>query len=95
VRLAQVLKAMQAEGPPLGLQFPQMFPEARIGLATHQLRIAILRHHRNQRLDTKPPYKSLIPSPPRPIHRWAQIIKPDQVPSRHRSKYPDLLKFHE
>ena len=33
VRLAQVLKAMQAEGPPLGLQFPQMFPEARIGLA--------------------------------------------------------------
>jgi len=82
-RLASVPVAMQPNRRPSRLHRPHLLPEPGKRRIPDQFRIAILRHHRQNRLDPKSRHKLRKPHPPRPIHRRAQIVKPQQILRRH------------
>ena len=91
LRITHMPITMQPDRRPTRFQSPHLLPETLIRRVDHQLRIAIVRRHPQNRLDLKPLDQRRKPTPPFPIHRRAKIVKPQQILSLHAATGPSAL----
>jgi len=89
--IAQVLKTMQSNRRPPRLQSEHLIPELRIRRINLKLRIAIVRHHRQNRLDPESLDQRRKPTPARAIHPRAKIVKAQQVLCLQAAAAPSTL----